>query len=438
MIQLTKDKDSNYLCKVVNISSFYPHPNAQLLKCCHIDGYTLLTSIAEKEGLYIYFPTLSQINPELLKFTNSYRDSSMNKDKNKAGLFEQNGKVKAIKLRGIVSEGFIIPIQVFKDYLKTLTNQDIPLEENTEFSSIRIDSAEHWICRKFVIKEPVKYYAKEKKGNKSFNKVIENQFRFHYTTAHIKKYPNVINPYSLIHISSKWHGTSGISSYVLCKQKLNWKQKIAKWLTGESFYKYDYLYSSRTVIKNNSSSGYYGVDVWYEADKIVRPCLTKGLSVYYEIVGYLPNGKYIQKDYDYGCIPPTDKYIYKENFRIMVYRVTYTNPDGIVYEFSPSQVQNWCSTVGLEPVYEMYSGCAKDLYPWIKHDENFGLNFIEELAKDSNFFMEEDSPDCNNKVPHEGVVIKLDSEPSNAYKLKCFRFVDREIKSNEANIEDSN
>ena len=42
----------------------------------------------------------------------------------------------------------------------------------------------------------------------------------------------------------------GISAYVLCKQDLNWKQKIAKWLTGEEFNKYDYLYASRTVIKN--------------------------------------------------------------------------------------------------------------------------------------------------------------------------------------------
>ena len=77
------------------------------------------------------------------------------------------------------------------------------------------------------------------------------------------------------------HGTSGISANVLCRQELNWRQKIAKWLTGEEFNRYDYLYSSRTVIKNkfynkNVGDGFYGVDVWAEADKIVRPCLAKG------------------------------------------------------------------------------------------------------------------------------------------------------------------
>ena len=57
-----------------------------------------------------------------------------------------------------------------------------------------------------------KYYAKERKGTNTFEKVIENQFRFHYCTALIKKYRDVVKPYSLIHISSKWHGTSGISA----------------------------------------------------------------------------------------------------------------------------------------------------------------------------------------------------------------------------------
>ena len=69
-------------------------------------------------------------------------------------------------------------------------------------------------------------------------------------TILIKKCPHVIRPDDLISITAKIHGTSGISARVLCKQELNWKQKIAKWLTGEEFNIYDGLYSSRTVIKN--------------------------------------------------------------------------------------------------------------------------------------------------------------------------------------------
>ena len=50
--------------------------------------------------------------------------------------------------------------------------------------------------------------------------------------------------------------------------------------------------------------------------------------------------------------------------------------------------------------------------------------------------MELDSPHCNNKVPHEGLVIKIDDGVARAFKLKCFRFINKIDMSEEANIED--
>ena len=265
-------------------------------------------------------------------------------------------------------------------------------------------------------------------------------------TTLIKKCPNVINPESRIQLSYKIHGTSGISAYVLCRQPLNWKQKIAKWLTGEEFNRYDYIYASRTVIKNkyynrNVGSGFYGVDVWAEADNIVRPCLAKGQTAYYEIIGYLPNGKYIQKKYDYGCTPPKDgeKYTPEKHFKVRIYRVTYTNVDGKVYEYTPHQVQQWCSSVGLTPVEECYCGLAKDLYPELDISNHWNENFIDNLSNDPRFYMEMDSPHCINKVPHEGLVIKIDDGVTRAFKLKCFRFLNKEqelLDKGESNIED--
>ena len=220
-------------------------------------------------------------------------------------------------------------------------------------------------------------------------------------------------------MSYKIHGTSGISAYVLCKQPLNWKQKIAKWLTGYEFNKYDYIYASRTVIKNkcynqNVGGGYYGVDVWAEADKVVRPCLAKGMTAYYEIVA-------------------------EKHFKVRIYRVTYTNTDGKVFEFTPHQVQQWCATVGLTPVEECYCGLAKDLYPDLDPANHWSENFIDRLANDKQFYMELDSPHCHNKVPHEGVVIKIDDGVTRAFKLKCFRFLNKEqelLDKGEGNIED--
>ena len=69
------------------------------------------------------------------------------------------------------------------------------------------------------------------------------------------------------------------------------------------------------------------------------------------------------------------------------------------------------------PVVEYYYGVAKDLYPELVEDENWGLNFIESLANDKRFYMEMDSPECNNKVPHEGIVIRVEDMKPKAVKL---------------------
>lgn len=172
------------------------------------------------------------------------------------------------------------------------------------------------------------------------------------------------------------------------------------------------------------------------------------MTAYYEICGYLPNGNYIQKGYDYGCIPPSEENVYTEgiHFKVMIYRLTLTDPDGRVHEFSAREVQQWCNYNNLTPVHELYYGYAKDLYPQLVQDtdgnvvisEDWCNQFIEALANDKErFYMEANSPDCRNKVPHEGLVIKTEKMKSEAWKLKCFSFLKGELAETEGNIEDN-
>lgn len=438
----SKKANENYLSKIVKIDSFRKHndPEVQKLKCCTVDGFNIITGIDSEPGLYVYFPVLSQINNDFLSYANLYRHKELNKDPEQSGMFGDNGRVKAIKLRGEISEGFILPITVFENYIVSVTNQELKyVEEGTEFDAIEHEGKEFWVSKKYIAERQYSQSLSSSQTKprhkvlKRLDRIREDQFRFHYTTSLIKKCPYVINPNSLIQMSYKIHGTSGISAYVLCHQPLTWKQKIAKWLTKESFDKYDYVYSSRTVIKNKFynpqvGSGYYSEDIWAEADKIVRPCLTKGQTAYYEIVGFLPNGKYIQPGYDYGCIPPKpgETFTHERHFKVRIYRVTMTNVDGKVVEYTPLQVQQWCNKVGLTPVEECYFGKAKDLYPDLDTFNHWNENFIERLSNDKRFFMELDSPHCKNKVPHEGLVIKPLDRLGSALKLKTFRFLDKE------------
>lgn len=465
-MQLTQSPkfNRNYAAKIVEIREFIQHPNpkCERLKCCTVDGYSIAVGIDTTPGTYIYFPIECAIEEKFLSANNLFRDREKNVNKEEAGFFEDNCRVKIIKLQGYPSEGFIIPVSALYNWLTLIGKGHEVIHKvapGTEFDSVDGEM----VCRKYVPKitftpgQPREGGKISKKLRKGIDKVIDKQFRFHYDTTLIKKCPNVVHPNDVISITSKVHGTSGISAYVLCAIEPNKSVRFSTWFSNHIIYpicglfgggghsyteveRYDYLWSSRSVVKNKYyneevGQGFYGCDVWKYADDIVRPHLSKGMTTYYEIIGYLPNGGAIQKlggkAFDYGFEPPksAEDYKYGKNFGIQIYRVTYTNPDGKVFEFSAKQVQQWCVREGLVPVEEYYYGYAKDLYPDLDTSEHWNENFLQRLANDKNFFMECESPTCNNKVPHEGIVIKIENSLSEAYKLKCIKFLEGESKS---------
>ena len=462
----SKNCDVNYLAKIVKLDNFEKHPDPEVtkLKVAVVDGYRVIVGIDSKPGFYVYFPALSQINPDFLSYAGLFRDSSLNKDETKKGFFEKNGKVTAIKLRGQISEGFLIESEILNNWLVESINQGIEIDKEIEFDSVEHDGKEIWINKKYVKKEgqDSKGTGSNKQGKepKGIDKIVPGQFRFHYDTVLIKKCPNVIHPEDLISITEKIHGTSAISAFVLCNYERSWQEKLAyilvNWIpkvkfTGDrkTFPDYDYIYASRTVVKNRYR-GSEKEDGYYEGDALMRKMchnyvakhLSKGMTAYYEIVGFLPTGAAIQKlgkAYDYGCVSPEkgEEYTIGKHCKVRIYRLTFTNRDGIVHEFSAREVQQWCSTHELIPVKQWYYGYAKDLYPDLDVTQHWNENFMERLANDDRFYMEKNSPSCNNAVPHEGIVIRKENMIPEAWKLKCFAFLNGELKNDETNIEDN-
>ena len=448
LIKSTK-ANINYLAKVVDINNFLPHPNAERMKIAQIGGYKVCVGIDEPIGRYVYFPVNSEINPNLLSYCNLYRHTEKNTNTEKAGFFNDNGRVTAIKLRGFPSEGFLLPFEQLENFIADTLNLKLSdIENNTDFDIAVEGNKEFWICKKYIVVHQTAQGQpnsnKRQKKVARFNKVIDTQFHYHYDTVRVQNDKWAIAPDDIISVTEKVHGTSGISAYVLCKEKPSLINKIKGWF-GNTNIKYDYLYSSRSVIKNATETtnpgGYYSCDIWAEADKIIRPHLQKGMTIYYEIVGFLPTGKYIQKNYDYGCVPPEagEPFTHEKHFKVRVYRITMINVDGYIHEFSAKEVQEWCKANDLTPVTEYYYGYAKDLYN-IPVDDNWTDAFWDTMANDKNFYMESNSPSCSNKVPHEGLVIKKEDMRSRAWKLKCFAFLNgeqKELDAGEENIEDN-
>ena len=155
-LSVSKKANVNYLAKVVNITNFHPHsdPEVTKLKCCTIDGFNIITGIDSEPGLYVYFPTACCINPNFLSFANLYRHAELNADHEKTGMFEDNGRVKAIRLRGELSEGFILPVVILENYIVSTTNLELDekIKEGTEFDQIEHEGKTFWINKKYIPK----------------------------------------------------------------------------------------------------------------------------------------------------------------------------------------------------------------------------------------------------------------------------------------------
>ena len=440
-LTISKNANINYLARIVQVDTFHPHPNADKLKLCTVEGYIISTGIDSVEGIYVYFPVECVINPKFLKYHNLYRKKELNQNPEQSGFFEESGRVKCIKLRGIASEGFIMPINSLISYINDNVSFDYPI--GTEFDTIN-DELFVW---KYVIKTNISNSKLGVKQPKKVLNIVENQFRFHVDTVQLQKAITNINLEDIIQISWKEHGTSGIFCNLLTKTDLSFYKKVLNKIS-KTLFKYpifpeEHYYkfcSSRKVIKDrklnpNLTKGYYDCDIWNIAFNVIEEYLQKGLTVYAEIVGYMPNGQMIQKDYDYKCVynpksfdyqKMTPKQMYHARlFDIVVYRITYTNVDGKVFEFSTQQVKEFCKKYSLHSVKELYYGRAENLFPNLNINEHWHEEFLTNLR---NMYLEQRSVLCNNNVPEEGIVLRREVNGIDVYKLKSINFLEKESK----------
>jgi hypothetical protein len=409
----------NYCASVVEISKLIPIEKADKIQIALIHGNSVVVSKDIEIGTKgLFFPLECQLRDNFLSKHNLFRDSTKNVNPEKAGFFEANGRIRAVSLRGQKSEGFFIPLSGLHEDYAEITKFDI----GTDFDYL----GNECICRKYAVKVVNKQNTqKQKKAVNKFSRLVDNQFNLHIDTIQAKKNFHLINPADIISITDKWHGTSAVFANVLTNRKLKWYEKLLLKLGVKiDSVEYGNVYSSRKVIKNKyineeSGEGFYQSDIWGIVNEELKQILPKGISVYGEIVGFIPgSNKAIQGGYSYGCQINT--------YKFLVYRVTNTTFDGHVTEYSWQQIKDFCAKYGLNHVKEFYYGYAKDLYPHVPLDDNWNDTVLSLLVSDFNL---ETECKYNKGMPAEGIVIRKDDlYDCRPMKLKSFAFLQHETK----------
>lgn len=494
IFEMSKDGKSEYCIDVVRIGKLIPIEGSDFLAQTYIGDASLVVrkDLVSEGSLCFYISNECQINKKFLSKNNLFdincyklnsnssevsellemadmlnikakkaetiqerenylaeRDKYKKQAKSKCGFFGQNGRVRMIRLRKTPSMGYLFGINEMEKFCPKA--KDVNLEEwvNVDFDTVDGEL----LVKAYVppVKEPSKRGNKNNKRSnklKRFDRMVEGEFSFHYDTAQLGKNMKLIKTSDVVDISTKCHGTSVIFSNTLIKNPIKialykrlWNKFVDKFnvFTSTRFIDYviDYgnVYSSRTVIKNqyinkDVTDGYYNYDIWGKANEIIKPYLDKGMTVYAEICGYAGD-KMIQKGYDYGCN--------LGEFFIMPYRIT-TKTNDKKYEWGVTEVKEWTEKLikehtelasKIHPITLLYHGTLKDLYPTVSETEHWHENVLHKMMNDKEHFcMEELEPLCKNKVPREGIVLRITNDPcAEAFKLKCVKFKEREAKA---------
>lgn len=417
-----------YVCRIKNLRK---HPNADRLMLGECFGNTVCVDLSyEPDELGIYFPTDGQVSVEYAEVNKLLRQKDEN-GKNIGGYMDpMKRNITTIRLRGEKSDGLFM-------HLSSVSYTGILLSELTEgFTFTSLNG--HDICQKYIPNRQIKR-GNVSEGNRTRKRKvpIAPLFTEHADTEQLAYNMDAFLPGDLIEITLKMHGTSQRTAYLpMFKKYKRSFMDIIKRRAGTPIYEYGYVSGTRRTVLNDWEGGFYGSNQFRKkhAD-FFEGKLHKGEEVYYEVVGFTDdnapimgsvsnkktNDKEFIKQYgdmttfSYGC-STTDKNLPKSDF--YVYRMTMTNEDGDVVEYSPDFMRYRCEQMGCKCVPVLWQGYLREPDDWCS-DSWTPSDFIKMIAEQ--YY---DGPDPIGKTHvREGVVIRIVNRPKFcAYKHKNFYF----------------
>ena len=444
-----------YVTKVKNIR---PAENADRLNLCEVFGNTTVVDKTVNEtDLYLYLPTDGKISVEFGEANNLFRKKD-DAGNNIGGFIDaEKRNISAIRLRGNKSDGLVLPLSSLSSFgdITSLKEGDIV----TVFNG-------HVIAEKYIPR--TNHHSGGVGGNKTRKKKVNIAPLFveHADTEQLAYNLSAFKPGDEIEITLKMHGTSQRTGYLpvligyndspSCGLRNAWKTfiygifgKMFKMEEpyeehdGDPVYEWGYVSGTRRTVLENYDGGYYGSNEFREQhSKTFEGKLWKGESVYYEVVGFTHTGVPIMADgkneklgkdfvkkygkttvFSYGCEPTgkkgfgiTEQKVPQSD--IYVYRMTMTNEDGAVVEYTPDFMRYRCEQMGIKTVPVLWKGYLNEPDDWGGSEWNAG-DFAKLMAEE--FY---DGPDPIGKTHvREGVVVRILNRPKfTAFKHKNFSF----------------
>lgn len=436
---------------VTTLKDIRPHPNADklVLATCFVNTVCVAKDKYTEGEIGVYFPVDLQLSMEFCQKNGLL--AVYENGKNVSGGYMDPAKrnVKAIKLRGEQSDGLFLP-------LSCLAYTGINLDElELNFPITTVNG--HEICRKYIPRGKHQATAAGGAGKRAKRKAkrsIAPVFYEHIDTEQLAYNLHMFKPGDLIEITRKLHGTSARTSHT--KVLKGFKRTLLDIILrreGTPIYDWGYVSGTRRTVLDTFDGGFYGSNEFRKPyHDFFEGKLLKGETVYYEIVGFTHEGQpimgvcnnkklndkeFVKKygettTFSYGCAPGIQYELefneqgdvvnripfYHKN-DIYVYRMTMTNEDGEVVEYTPDQMRHRCMYMGVKTVPLHWYGFIPE-NPGSKEDDTISAG--EWVLNKAEQFYDGEEPIDPTHI-REGVVVRVINRPTfTAYKHKNFQF----------------
>lgn len=443
-----------YKAYITYVKNIRPAENSDFLNACEVFGNTtIIDKTITEDTLVLYLPSDGQISIEFGEKNNLFRKKD-DAGNNIGGFVDPvKRNITAIRLRGNRSDGLVLPISCL-NYCYTHGDASAELHAGDIINGTLNG---HEICCKYIPRRNHRQ-GHVSDGNRTRKKKVDVAplFAEHADTEQLAYNLGAFKPGDEIEITLKMHGTSQRTGYLPVFK--GYKRTFKDWLLrrdGKPIYDWGYVSGTRRTVLDNYDGGYYGSNEFREQhSKTFEGKLWKGETVYYEVVGFTHTGAPIMAEgnneklgkdfvkqygkttvFSYGCRPlgldinvsyfegNIEEGIVKEypQSDIYVYRMTMTNEDGAVVEYTPDFMRYRCEQMGVKTVPVMWKGIIP---------AHTGDAAATRLGQDAGAWIKEkaeqyyDGPDPIGKTHiREGVVVRILNRPKfTAYKHKNHNF----------------
>jgi hypothetical protein len=394
-------------------------PGADRLQLGTAAGYQVIVGKDTQDGeLGVVFPEGGKLHHEFCMENALYRKHPETGEA-MGGYLDESARIRALKMRGQVSEALWMPMQAIYNFLGRGPEEGETIGEP--------------LCEKYYT--PATLRALKAGGAQSKKARANDALPRHYDTPQLRSL-GALPLCDVAIITEKVHGTSGRTGLVEVEQPKSWWRRLFR-INAKK--RWEYVTGTRNCVITDGASGEKGQEYRRLVhDRIVEAHeFNRGEIWYYEIAGYDTNGKPIMGPHSVGYLgdPKLEKQLRAEygerivydygcevgKHRVFVYRITQDGRDLPFFE-----VQRRVNAAGMETPIVL----ALD-------EPVYSADHLRHLADQHT---RGDSV-YSKKHPREGVCVRLEDSATGivhkALKHKGFVFCALEgIARNDANFVD--